>query len=60
MIFETYLEQKNINAETFLWDNPEKFKELKTIFNQIHPESFTMQKKFLLNKLRRKYQLKTF
>jgi hypothetical protein len=60
MVFEQYLEQKNIDSEKFLWENPENFQELKTIFNQISPESFTAQKKFLINKLRRKYQLKIY
>jgi hypothetical protein len=57
MVFEQFLEQKNIDSEKFLWSDPEHFQELKVIFNQIHPESFTAQKKFLINKLRRKYQL---
>jgi hypothetical protein len=60
MVFEKYLEEKNIDSEKFLWGNPEQFQELKVIFNQMNPESFTAQKKFLLNPLRRKYQLKVF
>jgi hypothetical protein len=60
MVFEKYLEQKNIDSEKFLWENPEQFQELKVIFNQINSESFTAQKKFLINPLRRKYQLKVF
>lgn len=57
MIFEEYLSAKKINHETFLWSDPEHFNELKKIFNQVHPDSFTMQKKFLINDLRRKYRL---
>ncbi len=60
MIFETYLEQKNINAEEFLWESPALFTKLKTIFNLMSEESFTVQKKFLINKLRRQFQLKQF
>ena len=60
MVFEQYLEEKNIDAEKFLWDDSAHFQELKTIFNQVSPNSFTLQKKFLINKLRRKYQLKLF
>jgi hypothetical protein len=60
MIFEQYLEEKNIDSEKFLWDAPAHFQELKTIFNQVSTNSFTLQKKFLINKLRRKYQLKLF
>ena len=60
MVFEKYLEEKNIDPEKFLWENPEQFQELKVIFNQMNPESFTAQKKFLINPIRRKYQLKAF
>jgi hypothetical protein len=60
MVFEQYLEEKNIDSEKFLWDAPAHFQELKTLFNQVSPNSFTLQKKFLINKLRRKYQLKIF
>lgn len=60
MVFEEYLEKKNIDSEKFLWENPTDFQALKTVFNLVNPESFTAQKKFLLNNLRRKYQLKTF
>jgi hypothetical protein len=57
MIFEEYLSSKKINHETFLWADPDKYLELKKIFNQVHPDSFTMQKKFLINDLRRKYRV---
>ena len=57
MIFEEYLSAKKINQETFLWADPDKYLELKKIFNQVHPDSFTMQKKFLINDLRRKYSV---
>ena len=60
MVFEQYLEQKNINSDNFLWTDPDYFQELKVIFNQMHPVSFTAQKKFLINKLRRTYKLKVF
>jgi hypothetical protein len=59
MIFEEYLSAKKINHETFLWADPEKYLELKKIFNQVHPESFTLQKKFLINDLRIKYRVAT-
>jgi hypothetical protein len=57
MIFEEYLSSKKINHETFLWAETERYNELKKIFNQVHPDSFTMQKKFLINDLRRKYKV---
>jgi hypothetical protein len=55
MTFEQYLTDKNINYETFLWSDPQQYQDLKVLFNQVHPESFTAQKKFLINKLRRQY-----
>lgn len=58
MTFEGYLENKKINAEIFRLAEPERYESLKTIFEQVHPESFTNQKKFLINDLRRKYTLK--
>ncbi len=51
MVFEEYLSAKKINHETFLWADPKMYLELKKIFNQVHPDSFTMQKKFLINEL---------
>jgi hypothetical protein len=59
MIFEEYLTSKKINHETFMWADPGKYLELKKVFNQVHPDSFTMQKKFLINDLRRKYKVAT-
>ncbi|MBP6385865.1 MAG: hypothetical protein KA313_03825 [Pseudarcicella sp.] len=58
MIFEEYLEKKNINATIFLASNPTLFNSLKLIFEQMSEESFTSQKKFLINKIRREFLLK--
>lgn len=58
MKFDDYLAQKNINAVFFRQQEPETYEQWKHIFEQIHPESFTAQKKFLLNDIRRKYQLR--
>lgn len=55
MIFEEYLIRKNINADQFLQAEPDRYGEWKSEFAQMHPESFTAQKKFLLNDTRRKY-----
>ncbi len=57
MTFEEYLTQKKINAQAFQQGEPERFEEWKQLFDQIHPDSFTAQKKFLINPLRRKYSL---
>jgi hypothetical protein len=59
MTWEEYCSSKNIDSEAFRLAEEEKWSELKNIFEQVHPKSFTEQKKFLINDLRRKYLLKT-
>ncbi|MCA0233753.1 hypothetical protein [Runella limosa] len=58
MTFEEYLVTKKIDIKTFSQQEAERFQEWEQLFSQIHPESFTAQKKFLLNDVRRKYLLK--
>ena len=53
-----YCVSKKIDPETFKKAEPTKWLEFSEIFNQVHPESFTQQKKFLINDIRRKYPLK--
>lgn len=55
MTFEEYLSQKKIDAERFQQGDLVRFSEWKREFGHMHPESFTAQKKFLLNDTRRKY-----
>lgn len=55
MNFEEYLAQKKIDADQFRAAEPARYQEWKGQFAQLHPESFTVQKKFLLNDIRRKY-----
>ncbi|GAB4036901.1 hypothetical protein [Spirosoma gilvum] len=55
MSFEEYLVQKKISVEQFRQAEPALFEEWQREFMQMHPESFTAQKKFLLNDTRRKY-----
>ncbi len=57
MTFEEYLSSKKINHESFLWTQPEQYNQMKRLFAQLHAESFTMQKKFLINDWRRKYKM---
>ncbi len=58
MTFEEYLVGKRIDgiafhqAETNLWDT------WKAEYEQMHPNSFTAQKLYLINPIRRKYPLK--
>lgn len=58
MDFIEYLHSKKIDSTQFKEGLPEQFIEWSMMFNQIHPESFTQQKLFLINNLRRKYSLK--
>lgn len=55
MEFEEYLTQKKIDTDQFQQAEPDRYKAWKQEFAQMHPESFTVQKKFLLNDTRRKY-----
>ena len=55
--FEEYLVQKNIDQDKFLAAEPARFQEWGTLFATIHPDSFTAQKKFLINDVRRRYLL---
>lgn len=58
MIFEEYLVSKKIDAHAFSAAEPDVFKSWKAEFEQMHPNSFTVQKLNLINPVRRKYQLK--
>ncbi|GAA4446070.1 hypothetical protein GCM10023189_00810 [Nibrella saemangeumensis] len=58
MTFEEYLIQKKIDRSQFQAAEPEVYSEWKILFEQMHPESFTTHKKFLINKIRRKYLLR--
>ena len=55
MNFQEYITNKKIDAAAFGHHEPERFEEWAHLFAQLHPESFTAQKKFLLNDLRKKY-----
>lgn len=59
LTWEEYCIKKKIDSAAFQKSEPEKWKELKNLFEQIHPNSFTEQKKFLINDIRRKYHLKS-
>jgi hypothetical protein len=55
--FIEYLENKRIDALAFEKEDSELFFVWKTEFLQMHPKSFTAQKLYLINNLRRKYLL---
>lgn len=55
MTFDEYLIQKKISPDQFQQAEPARYSEWQREFTEMHPESFTTQKKFLLNDTRRKY-----
>ncbi|UZR92371.1 hypothetical protein [Chondrinema litorale] len=55
--FEEYLESKKIDSGLFKNSEPERWEEFNKLFSLVNPKSFTMQKLFLLNQIRRKYHL---
>lgn len=57
MTFSEYLVSKKIDEAAFNQNEPERCKEWQTLFPKMHPDSFTAQKKFLINPVRRKYTL---
>lgn len=59
MSFEEYLISKKIDGDAFAKGEPGLFESWRLEFEQVHPNSFTVQKLNLINPIRRKYQLKT-
>ena len=57
MTWEEYCIKKKINSDAFRQAEPKRWEELKNIFEQIHPNSFTEQKKFIINDIRRLYRV---
>ena len=53
--FHLYLISKKIEPSSFKQGNKPLFQEFERAFVQSHPASFTAQKLFMLNKLRRKF-----
>ncbi|MEJ7647250.1 MAG: hypothetical protein WKF87_21830 [Chryseolinea sp.] len=58
MDFEAYLISKRIDTIAFANAEHATWLTWKTEFEQIHPNSFTAQKLYLINPVRRKYPLK--
>jgi len=57
MTFTDYLTARKIDAAKFKAAEPGLFREWEEEFGQMHPESFTVRKKYKINPLRRKYLL---
>jgi len=58
MSFEDYLKEKKIDSSSFKNNEPDRWREWNTIFVELSPASFTAQKLYLINPIRRKYPLK--
>lgn len=58
MNFEEYLKGKKIDPISFKKREVDQYNDFEKLFLQMHPNSFTSQKLFLLNAIRRKYTLK--
>ena len=58
MTWEEYCIKKKINQALLKEQDPALWQKLKNQFEQMHPESFTTSKKFIINDLRRRYLLK--
>jgi hypothetical protein len=55
--FKAYLTSKKIDPDAFQSAEPGLWESLRAEFEQMSPASFTMQKLFLINPIRRKYRL---
>jgi hypothetical protein len=58
MNFEEYLISKKIDSAAFQMAEPTLWNEWSSIFEAVSPASFTAQKLYLINSIRRKYLLK--
>jgi hypothetical protein len=54
--FDEYLAKKKINADKFCKAELEIYLRFAHVFAEMHEDSFTMQKLYWINKLRRIYQ----
>jgi hypothetical protein len=57
MDFEEYLKSKKIDSAAFQRAESALWQEWKGLFEKINPVSFTAQKLYLINPIRRKYKL---
>ena len=55
--FEEYLTKKKIASDAFKQAEEQIWRKWKELYEQMHPDSFTTQKLFLINPIRRKYPL---
>ena len=53
--FKEYLLNKKIDWKSFEENEADRFSEFSVQFFQMHPDSFTSQKLYLINQIRRRY-----
>src|SRR5687768_8842644 len=57
MTFEEYLTKRRVNVAAFAAGCPNGFAHWQNRFGQMHPESFTLEVKMVLNDVRKKFWL---
>lgn len=57
MEFEEYLRSKKIDPKKFKSGDESQYLSFQKLFEHVHTNSFTQQKLFLINKIRRAYTL---
>lgn len=57
MTFEEYLAGKKIDSKAFALGEKAQWEAWRAEFAEMHPNSFTSQKLFLINKIRRRFPL---
>ena len=57
LTFTAYLKSKKIDPKKFYSADASMFEQWRVEFDQMHPNSFTQQKLFLINKIRRENPL---
>jgi hypothetical protein len=55
--WQEYLALKKIDARAYQQGSPEQYAEFERQFMQMHPDSFTAHKLFLINDIRRSFPL---
>jgi hypothetical protein len=58
MTFEEYLVKKRINREVFAAEDPGRYKAWESMYAQMHPNSFYVAVKMVLNNVRLRYHLR--
>ncbi|MDF9799533.1 hypothetical protein OKW21_004796 [Catalinimonas alkaloidigena] len=56
--FEEYLSSKKIDAKAFKEKEAEMWKDWCALFTEVHPNSFSQQKLYLINTIRRRFPIK--